>query len=68
MMLSCFEIRILREVFRPVFDRLWMVSVNDNIVVYVFIICQKLQHVQIIYKLPHSYVLIDLHSNPPKRP
>ena len=29
--------------------------VNDNIVLDVFIICQKLLHVQVIKKIPYSY-------------
>ena len=32
-------------------------KVNDNIVLDVFTICQKLQHVQVIYKIPYSYIL-----------
>ena len=49
--------------------RFWKKLTNDNIVLDVFIIWQKLWHVQIIFlKMSHSYVLIDLQSNPPKRP
>ena len=43
-------------------------KVNDNTVLDVFIICQKLRHVQSIKKMPYSYVLLDLQSNPPKHP
>ena len=43
-------------------------KVNDNIVLDVFIICHKLRHVQVILKIPYTYLLIDLQSNPPKRP
>ena len=39
-------------------------KVNDNIMLDV---CQKLRHVQVIWKTPYSYVLINLQSNPPKR-
>ena len=42
--------------------------VNDNIVRDVFIICQKLRHIQVIKKKNTVLVLIDLQSNPPKCP
>ena len=29
-------------------------DVNENIMIDVFIICQKLRHVQVIYKIPYS--------------
>ena len=37
--------------------------VNDDIVLDLFIIYQKLQHIQVISKIPYSYVLIDLQNN-----
>ena len=39
--------------------------VNDNIVLDVFITCNKLRHVQVILK---NTVFMDLQSIPPKRP
>ena len=41
--------------------------VIDNIVLDVFIICQKLRHVQVILKNTVR-LLIDFQINPPKRP
>ena len=43
-------------------------KINENIVLDVFIICQKLRYIQVILKIPYSCVLIDLQSNRPKRP
>ena len=40
--------------------------VNDNIVLDVFIICQKLRHVQVFEKILYSYTLIDFQNNPLK--
>ena len=37
-------------------------KVNDNIVQDMFI--QKLRHIQVIKKIPHLYVLLDLQSYP----
>ena len=48
--------------------RIFKTKVNDNIVLDMFISYQKLQQVKVILKIPYSYVLIDLPSNPPKRP
>ena len=31
-------------------------KLNDSILLDVYIICQKLQYVQVIYKLQHSYL------------
>ena len=39
--------------------------VNYNIVLDMFIICQKLRHVQVIKIILYAHVLIDLQSNPP---
>ena len=41
--------------------------INDNIVLDVFIICQKLTHVQVILKNTVLF-LRDLQNNPPKHP
>ena len=42
--------------------------VNDNIVLDVYIICQKSLHIQVIKKMMYSYVLINIQSNLSKRP